>query len=247
MELLPAIDLREGRVVRLVRGEDARRTVYREDPAELLAELAAAGAAWVHLVDLDAAFGNPPQTELLAWLAVRGGELGLQLQLGGGLRDGAAVARALDAGFARAVVGSLVARDPQGFGRLAERHPGRLVPALDISAARDELRIAGWTEAAARTVDAVCATLRGLPCPAVLVTDIDRDGTLDGPNLALARRVAAAAGIPALLSGGVRSLMDLRVAARAPDVAGAVVGKALYEGLFTVPEALAACRRQGER
>ena len=134
----------------------------------------------------------------------------------------------------------MVGRDPDGFGRLAARYPGRLVPALDV--ADGEVRLAGWREGADRSLDALCRTLRGLPCPAILVTDVARDGTLEGPNLELAGRVAEAAGIPALLSGGVRSLDDLEAARAAPGIAGAVVGKALYEGLFTVQEALAACR-----
>jgi len=236
-ELLPAVDLREGRVVRLVRGDDSRRTVYGDDPAAVLASYREAGVPRAHVVDLDAALGAPPQRDLLERLA--GG--GLPLQLGGGLRDGDAVAWALDAGFDRVVLGSLLTRDLDAFATLAEKHPGRLVPALDC--AGGTVRVAGWTESAPQPLDELCRRLADLPCPAVLVTDIDRDGTMEGPNLELARRVGAASGLPALLSGGVRSLEDLTAARQTPEIGGAVVGKALYEGAFTLEEALGSLAR----
>lgn len=240
MELLPAIDLRRGRVVRLTRGDDAARTVYSDRPTKVMDGYLRAGVRRVHAVDLDAAFGEPPQRDLIPRLTAR---LGRQagLQLGGGLRTDEAVTWALEeAGCERVVIGSMVARDLETFTRLARRHPGRLVPALDVEGG--EARIAGWRAAAARSLDDLCRDLRDLPCAAVLVTDVSRDGTLEGPNLELARRVAEESGIPALLSGGVRSLDDLATARRTPGIAGAVVGKALYEGLFSVTEALAACR-----
>jgi phosphoribosylanthranilate isomerase len=238
-ELLPAIDLRGGKVVRLLRGDDARRTAYSERPEEVLVAFAAEGARWVHVVDLDAAFGEAPQRGLVESLATVARKLGVALQLGGGLRDEASVGWALGAGCARAVVGSMVAAEPERFGALARRHSGRLVPAVDVEG--EEVRVAGWREGAGRPLAAVCAGLRGLPCPAVLVTDVTRDGALEGPNLDLARRVAEATGLPALLSGGVATLDDLRRAAATPGIGGAVVGRALYEGRFTVAEALAAC------
>lgn len=244
MELIPAIDLRGGRVVRLLRGDDARRTAYPEAPGEVLAAFARAGARRVHVVDLDAAFGEEPQRELVEDLARRAGREGAEIQLGGGLRDEAGVAWALEAGCGRVVLGSMVAREPERFARLAGEHPGRVVPALDCQ--DGVVRIAGWTEGAGRPLGDLCRELRDLPCPAVLVTDVSRDGTLEGPNLDLARRVAEASGLPALLSGGVASLQDLTRAAAADGVAGAVVGKALHEGRFTVEEGLtllrAACR-----
>jgi len=235
-ELLPAMDLRGGRVVRLVRGDDARRTVYSEEPATVLERYREAGVRRAHVVDLDAALGEPPQRWLLERLVGRG----LPLQLGGGLRDEEAVAWALDAGFDRVVLGSLVTRDFARFADLAAAHPGRLVPALDC--AGDEVRVAGWRERSRVSLDQLCRRLSVLPCPVVLVTDIDRDGTLEGPNLSLARHVGAASALPALLSGGVRSLTDLARAREAPEIGGAVVGKALYEGVFTLEAALAVCR-----
>jgi phosphoribosylformimino-5-aminoimidazole carboxamide ribotide isomerase len=233
MELLPAIDLRRGRAVRLRQGDDARATVYGEDPLAVLDGYVRAGAARIHVVDLDATFGEPSQRELIGEIAGRGAAI----QLGGGLRDPEALHWALDVGCDRAVVGSLLARDVDAFRALALDYPGRIVPALDVE--NGDVRIAGWTEGTAWTLPELCVRLRGLPCPAVLVTDVERDGMLSGPNFELARRVSMASGLPALLSGGVRSLADLEAAREIPEIGGAIVGRALYEGLFTLEEALA--------
>lgn len=234
-ELLPAIDLRRGRVVRLEKGDDARRTEYDRDPRRLVERFAAAGATRIHVVDLDAAFGETPQRKLVEELAKASP---VPLELGGGLRDADDVRWGLDAGVDRLVLGSVVAKDPAAFARLTEEFPHRLVPALEVKG--DEIKIGGWTESAPLGVEALCAELHGLACPAILVTDVERDGMLSGPNLELARRVAEDTAIPALLSGGVRNLDDLRRAARCPELAGVIVGKALYEGVIDLDEALAA-------
>jgi phosphoribosylformimino-5-aminoimidazole carboxamide ribotide isomerase len=239
MELLPAIDLRHGRAVRLRQGDDARATVYGEDPVAVLESYARAGVARVHVVDLDAALGEEPQRELIERLAAAGASRTVAIQLGGGLRGREAVEWALAAGCDRVVLGSLVARDPEAFAALARDLPGRIVPALDVE--KGEVRVAGWKEGAARTLADLCAGLRGLPCPAVLVTDVERDGMLAGPNLELARRVARDSGLPALLSGGVSALADLEAARQVPEIGGVIVGRALYDGAFTVTEALAVC------
>jgi phosphoribosylformimino-5-aminoimidazole carboxamide ribonucleotide (ProFAR) isomerase len=191
-----------------------------------------------HLVDLDGALGEAPQRrrlqELIAHTRAAGGP---RLQVAGGLRDRAAIEEALAAGADRVVVGSLLARDFDLAAALAEEHPGRLVPALDLRG--DTVQIAGWREDAALPLAELCRRLAPLPCPAVLVTDVERDGTLEGVNLAIARRVGHGSGLPALVSGGVRSLADLRAARRYPEIGGVVVGKALLEGAFTLDQALA--------
>lgn len=234
MELLPAIDLRGGRAVRLRQGDDSRRTTVGDDPVALLDRFVAAGVALVHVVDLDAALGEAPQRELIGRMVGRGAAI----QLGGGLRDRSAIEAAFALGAERAVVGSLVARDPERFAEIAAAHPGRLVPALDLSGSTGEVRIAGWREGSPRSLADLSTALVGLPSPAVLVTDVDRDGMMGGPNLALARRVARASGLPALLSGGVSSLKDLSAARGIPEIAGAIVGQALYSGAFTLEEAM---------
>ena len=245
MQLIPAIDLRHGKVVRLVQGDDGQRTSYGLDPLDVLREYAEAGLRLVHVVDLDGAFGESPQRQLITELVESGqsdrGESGsgVRLELGGGLGDRDAVAWALGTGIERVVMGSIVARDFAAFSIIVKEFPGRVVPAIEVAGGK--LRISGWQEEAALSVDEACRRLRGLDCPAVLVTDVERDGTLVGPNLELARQVAVDTGIPALLSGGVRSLDDLRAASRVTEIAGAIVGKALYEGLFTLEDAIEAC------
>lgn len=238
MDLLPAIDLRHGRAVRLRQGDDARATVYADDPLAVLERYARAGVERVHVVDLDAALGEPPQRDLIERLAGAGI---VKVQLGGGLRDRAGVEWALSVGCDRAVLGSLVARDIDGFRDMARDFAGRLVPALDV--AGGQVRIAGWKEGAGRTLADLCAGLRGLPCPGVLVTDVERDGMMAGPNLDLARQVGRDSGLPALVSGGIHALSDLEAMRGVPEVGGVVVGRALYEGVFTVEEALAVFRQ----
>jgi phosphoribosylformimino-5-aminoimidazole carboxamide ribotide isomerase len=226
--------------VRLQQGDARRETVYSDDPLALLERYDAARVFHVHVVDLDAAFGEPPQRELIARMAAR-----MPIQLGGGLRDREAIEWALDAGCNRVVLGSLVARDPERFGELAAAFPARVVPALDIE--KGEVRIAGWTEGARRTLAELCAILKDLPCPAVLVTDVERDGMMTGPNLELTRQVAIDTGLPSLLSGGVRRLEDLEAARKIPEIGGVIVGRALYEGAFTVEEAVGVLRSESLR
>jgi phosphoribosylformimino-5-aminoimidazole carboxamide ribotide isomerase len=235
MELIPAIDLRHGRAVRLRQGDDAQATVYGDDPVAVLEAYARAGVFRVHVVDLDAALGEASQRDLIERMTA----VGVRVQLGGGLRSREAIEWAVGAGCDRVVIGSLVARDVETFRALAEERPGCLVPALDV--AHGEVRIAGWTESAALHLGELCGRLMGTPCPAVLVTDVERDGMMTGPNLDLALRVARTSGLPALLSGGVHALADLEAARQIPEIAGAIVGRALYEGAFTVAEALAVC------
>ncbi len=242
VQLLPAIDLRGGQVVRLMRGDDRRRTVYEADPGNALRRYREAGVSRIHVVDLDAAFGGPPQRGVVQELAGqardssngRGG-----IQLGGGLRDRAAVEWAFAAGCERAVVTSLVVRDFDVFADLCRRYPACMVAALDIDGG--EVRLAGWTESADRSPAALCVQLADLPIAAVLVTDISRDGMMQGPNIDLACRIGDLAGAPAILSGGVRSAADLEAAARRPEIEAAIVGRALYDGSLSLDEAIAAC------
>jgi phosphoribosylformimino-5-aminoimidazole carboxamide ribotide isomerase len=242
MDLLPAIDVRHGAVVRLRQGDAGQATTYGGDPAAVACAFAAAGARYIHVVDLDAALGEPPQRDVILCIVralAAPAPSRPRLQVGGGLRDRADVAWALGSGCDRVVMGSLVARDPEAFAAIARSFPGRVVPALEL--ARGELRVAGWTRTAGAGLDEVCRGLRGLPCPAVLVTDVERDGMLSGPNQDLARQVATATGLPALLSGGVRTLADLAAAAACLEIGGVVLGRALYERQIDLAAALALC------
>ncbi len=237
MQLLPAIDLRGGQVVRLERGDDGRRTVYDADPGNALRRYREAGVSRIHVVDLDAAFGGVPQRELVGELARQAAPGGIQL--GGGLRDRESVEWAFAAGCERAVVTSLIVRDFDVFAGLCRHYPGRMVAALDID--RGEVRLAGWTESADRSPATLCGQLAGLPIAAVLVTDISRDGMMQGPNIDLACEIGVMAGAPAILSGGVRSAADLEAAARRPELEAAIVGRALYDGSLGLEEAITAC------
>lgn len=240
MQLIPSIDLRRGKVLRLAQGRDERATVYADDPLEVLARFQDAGAERVHIVDLDAAFGEPRQSALLArMVAAAKGE---KLQLGGGLRSGDLLRAALDSGFERAVVGSMAVESPEVFGACAAAHPGRLIPALE--AENGELRSAGWRAGAGIGLVGMLRRLSpftGLFFEA-LVTDIARDGMLSGPNLDLAVRVARALGVQAIVSGGVSGAADVVAAAAHPELSGVIVGRAFYEGRIDLPTTFAALR-----
>jgi phosphoribosylformimino-5-aminoimidazole carboxamide ribotide isomerase len=241
MILYPAIDLIGGCCVRLSQGDFARETRYDEEPETALARFAEDGAEWAHIVDLDGAKAKEPrQHALLARLA---NSAILKLQVAGGVRAPAHVATLLDAGVSRVVVGSLAVNDPPAFTALLDQFgPERLTLALDVRLDGKHAMVAthGWTEGSGKTLDAV---LKGFPAVRhLLVTDIGRDGMLTGPNLPLIEAIADTWPKVALqASGGVAKLHDLPHLKQA-GAAGAIVGKALWEGRFTVRQALRASR-----
>ncbi len=238
IELYPAIDLRDGVAVRLVQGDFARSTVFNEDPVAQARSFAREGATHLHVVDLDGALqGNPMHAPIIAQLAAT---FPGTVQLGGGLRHRAAVETAMATGVDRIVVGTAVIEDEEFLQWATARLGDRLVVALD---ARDG-RVAthGWTQVSDRTAVEVAAELARTGVRHLLYTDIARDGTLAGPNLEALRRVSnAAPPLTILASGGISSLDDLTALAalRLPNVRGVIVGRALYEGRFTVGAALA--------
>jgi len=236
MILYPAMDLMGGRVVRLAQGRFDDATAYPGEPAEALAAFAAAGAAWAHVVDLDGAkAGAPVQHDLLARLA---SEAPLKLQLAGGIRTRDQVARLLDSGAGRVVVGSLAVKQPGLVAAWLEEFGDRITLSLDVRLINGvpQVATAGWTEDSGLSLWDVAA--RFPAARHLLLTDIGRDGMLEGPNFALLEE--AGRRLPHLAiqaSGGVASLDDLRRL----RTAGAIVGKALWEGRFTLAEALHAC------
>ncbi len=233
MDLYPAIDLRRGRCVRLDQGDFARETVYGADPVALARRYEAAGAPWVHVVDLDAARGDGSNRPIVESVAAA---VGVAVQAGGGVRD----ASLLEAGVARVVLGSMAVADPGAAARLAGEHPGRVAVGLDHRGG--EVRVRGWEEGSGLDLFELVARFEGAGAAAFVVTDISRDGRMSGPDLAGYEKLVAATAVPVIASGGVASLDDLR-ALRDSGVAGVIVGKALYEGAFTVEEAVAACAR----
>jgi phosphoribosylformimino-5-aminoimidazole carboxamide ribotide isomerase len=237
MTVLPAIDLRGGRCVRLLQGAFDRETVYDDDPVRVARRFEAAGARWLHVVDLDGArAGRPVQRDLVAAIcaAVR-----VPVQVGGGLRDADGVAAILAAGAARAVLGTVAVEAPERCGEICRAFAGRVALGLDARAGR--LRTAGWTAETGERPAVLAARAAELGAVAVVYTDIARDGTEGGPDVEGTREVARAAGLPVIASGGIGSLADVRaVAALAPDgVAGVIIGRALYTGRVGLADALA--------
>ncbi|HVT72466.1 MAG TPA: 1-(5-phosphoribosyl)-5-[(5-phosphoribosylamino)methylideneamino]imidazole-4-carboxamide isomerase [Lacunisphaera sp.] len=241
MIIYPAIDLRGGRVVRLTEGRFDQEKAYGDDPLAVAREFAAAGATWLHVVDLDGA-KDPTrrQTALVLQLAHASG---LRVQTGGGIRDEAQVEALLAGGAQRVIVGSLAARDPAPVRRWLARFGGeRIVLAPDVrldAAGIPRVAAAGWQESTGLALDDFLAGYAGAGLVHILCTDISRDGKLTGPNTALyAALVARFPRLRLQASGGVSTLDDLR-ALRAAGAAGAIVGRALYEKKFTLQQALA--------
>ena len=236
----PAIDVREGRVVRLQQGDYDRETRYPDDPLAVAMRYADAGARWLHLVDLDAArAGGYTLAPLLRSIAHDGR---LQVQTGGGVRDEAAVATMLEQGATRIVIGSLAVREPALVETWLQRHGAeRITIALDTrqdDAGVWQLPVHGWTERAELDLDACLRRYRDAGAKHLLCTDIARDGMMRGPNIELYRMIVARnEGFQLQASGGVRDAADI-VAARDAGCAGAVLGRALLEGGMTIEDAL---------
>ncbi|MET4680630.1 1-(5-phosphoribosyl)-5-[(5-phosphoribosylamino)methylideneamino]imidazole-4-carboxamide isomerase [Stenotrophomonas rhizophila] len=237
----PALDIREGRVVRLLQGDYAQQTTYGDDPLPRAQAFAAAGAGWMHLVDLDAArAGGYTLAPLLSSIAA---QTGLQVQTGGGVRSRDDVARILDAGATRVVVGSVSVREPDTvIGWLGEFGPERLTIALDARQAEDGrwlLPVHGWTETAEDTLDVLAQRYAEAGMRHLLCTDIARDGMLSGPNIDLYQHLARLLpGVAVQASGGMRDADDV-AQAKAVGCGGAILGKALLEGRMTLEGALA--------
>ena len=231
MKLFPALDLLAGRAVRLEEGVRERATVFHDRPVELVAELARGGADRLHVVDLDGAFGEPRQLALIAAI-VRASPI--EVEVGGGLRDRASIDRILELGAAFAVLGTAAVRDPVLVEQVCRAYPGRIIVAVD---ARDGVvAIDGWTASGGVTAIELAGRAAGWGAAAVLYTDVARDGLGGGPNVAATAALARGAGIDVIASGGVGSLDDIAALARA-GVPAVVVGRALYDGVFSVADA----------
>ena len=240
LELYPAIDLRDGRCVRLYQGDYGRETVYGEDPVAQALAFEAEGAAWIHVVDLDAArTGEPLNRPVVATIAAA---VSVPVQTGGGVRDEAAAEALIDAGVARVVLGTAALEHPDLVRRLAPRFP----VAVGLDARGREVAVRGWEEGSGRDLLDVAREFADAGVAALVVTEIGRDGTLQGPDLEGLAAVLDATEIDVIASGGVGSLDDLRaldeLEVGGRRLAGAIVGRALYEGAFTLTAALGAAR-----
>ncbi len=233
--LLPAVDVAGGQAVRLVQGESDSQTSYG-DPLQAALDWQSGGAQWVHLVDLDAAFGRGSNRELLAAVV---GALDVQVELSGGIRDDASLAAALGTGCSRINLGTAALEQPQWCARAIAEHGDRIAVGLDVRGTTLSAR--GWTRDGGDLWQ-VLDRLDAEGCARYVATGVRRVGPLAGPNLELLAQVCARTSRPVVASGGVSSLADLQAIASVAGVEGVIVGKALYAGQFTLPEALAAVR-----
>ncbi len=238
MIIFPAIDIRGGRCVRLFQGRADRETVYGDDPAAMGQRWQAAGAAWLHVVDLDGAFGARPQNfEVIRKLRRA---VTIPIQLGGGLRSLDTLAAYVDLGIDRLILGTAILKDPEVVTQACQAYPGRI--ALGLDAKEGLLAVEGWTETTQRTAAEVARELAPLSPAAIIYTDISRDGVKRGVNVEATRNLARATDIPVIASGGVSSLDD--ITALLPlellGVIGVITGRALYDGNLDLKEAILA-------
>jgi 1-(5-phosphoribosyl)-5-[(5-phosphoribosylamino)methylideneamino] imidazole-4-carboxamide isomerase/N-(5'phosphoribosyl)anthranilate isomerase len=238
LELLPAVDVKDGRAVRLVQGELNAQTSYGS-PLDAALDFQSSGAQWIHLVDLDAAFGTGENSELLAEVV---GRLDIKVELSGGIRDDASLRKALATGCRRVNLGTAALENPEWTARVIAEFGDRIAVGLDVRG--HTLAARGWTEEGGDLFETITRLERD-GCARYVLTDVTKDGTLQGPNLELLREVCAVTDKPVIASGGISSLADIAALQelRSIGVEGAIVGKALYAGAFTLAQALEITQR----
>jgi 1-(5-phosphoribosyl)-5-[(5-phosphoribosylamino)methylideneamino] imidazole-4-carboxamide isomerase/N-(5'phosphoribosyl)anthranilate isomerase len=234
---LPAVDVKDGRAVRLLQGELSQESIYGS-PLDVALDFQKSGAEWLHLVDLDAAFGRGENSALLAEVV---GRLDIDVELSGGIRDDESLTRALATGCRRVNLGTAALENPEWTSRVISEHGDRIAVGLDVRG--HVLAARGWTQEGGNLFETL-ARLESDGCARYVVTDVTKDGTLQGPNLELLKEVCAATKRPIVASGGISSLADIQAlcALTHIGVEGAIVGKALYAGAFTLEQALEVTR-----
>lgn len=238
MILYPAIDLKDGQCVRLLKGEMDAATVFNDDPGAQAAAFEAAGAEWLHIVDLNGAFAGEPVNgaaveSILAALSI-------PAQLGGGIRDMATIEAWLSKGLARVILGTVAVENPDLVREAAKAFPGQVAVGLDARGGKVATR--GWAEETEMTVTDLAKAFEDAGIAAIVYTDIDRDGAMGGPNIAATEALARAVTVPVIASGGVSSMDDLIRLRATGVIAGAISGRALYDGAIDLAEALAALK-----
>lgn len=235
MEIIPAIDIRGGKCVRLLQGNYSEETVYGDDPLEMAVKFESEGATRLHVVDLDGARdGAPTNLPIISRIA---STLKIPVQTGGGLRERDDIARVLESGVQRCIVGTKAAREPQWAQQMFAEFGDAIILGLD---ARDGfVAVSGWEESTQLPAAHFAQTMQSFGCARIIFTDIARDGTLAGPNAEALREIAEAVDIPVIASGGVHKTTDIRILKNIPNVEAAIVGKALYEGTATLKQLLA--------
>lgn len=242
MILYPAIDLKDGQCVRLVRGDMDQATVFNDSPADQARRFAEAGASWLHVVDLNGAFeGKPVNAKAVEGIL---GASDMPVQLGGGIRTMQTIETWLTAGVSRVVLGTVAVKDPDLVRAACREWPGKV--ALGIDARGGRVAVEGWAEVSDLDARDLALRFEDAGAAAIVYTDIDRDGVLQGPNVQATSALADAVSTPVIASGGVSSVADLQALAAAPGIAGAIVGRALYDGRIDLADALRALAGDSE-
>jgi phosphoribosylformimino-5-aminoimidazole carboxamide ribotide isomerase len=236
--LYPAIDLKEGRVVRLLRGAMDQATVFNHDPADQARKFAAAGAQWIHVVDLDGAFAGKAKNAEAVEAILKSAQA--KIQLGGGIRDRASIKAWLDNGVTRVVLGTAAVKNPDLVKSACKEFPGRV--ALGIDARRGRVAIEGWAESSSISALDLARKFEGAGAAAIVYTDIERDGALQGVNVEATAELARSVKTPVIASGGIASLDDI-AALKAAGIPGAIIGRALYDESIDLKSALALAGR----
>ncbi|MGA2089637.1 MAG: 1-(5-phosphoribosyl)-5-[(5-phosphoribosylamino)methylideneamino]imidazole-4-carboxamide isomerase [Stellaceae bacterium] len=234
MILYPAIDLKGGRVVRLLRGDMDKATVFNDDPADQARKFAAAGASWIHVVDLDGAFAGKPKNAVAVEAILKAVQA--KIQLGGGIRDRVSINAWLDRGVERVVLGTAAVKNPELVKQACKEFPGRV--ALGIDARQGKVAVEGWAESSSISALDLARKFEGAGAAAIIYTDIERDGALAGVNLEATAALARSVKTPVIASGGIASLDDI-ASLKAKGIPGAILGRALYDGRVDLKSALA--------
>ncbi|UCF17067.1 MAG: 1-(5-phosphoribosyl)-5-[(5-phosphoribosylamino)methylideneamino]imidazole-4-carboxamide isomerase [Phycisphaerales bacterium] len=237
MYIIPAIDLRDGKCVRLIQGQYDRQINYRDNPVEQARDFIADGAQWLHIVDLDGAkAGRPVNTETISAIAALGE---LKIEVGGGLRDEASIKQLLDLDVERVIIGTKAVQDFEWFSQMARKFTGKI--ALGLDAKGSKVATHGWTQDSSQTVLEFAKEAAKLPLAAIIYTDIAKDGMMSGPNFERTRALVEAVDVPIVASGGVNTVQDIKRLAEF-NPAAAIIGRSLYEGTLKLTDAIEAAR-----
>lgn len=238
MYIIPAIDLRQGKCVRLIQGQYHRQITYEDDPVKKAEQFISDGAQWLHIIDLDGArVGKPVNTDAISAIASLGK---LKIEVGGGIRDETAIKQLLDVGIERVIIGTRAVSDFKWFSEMAEKFSERLVLGLDARGSK--VATHGWTQESPQNLLDFTKQAAKLPLAAIIYTDISKDGMMEGPNLERTKALADAIQIPVIASGGVTEIADIKKLAEL-KIEAAIVGRALYEGTLTLTDAISAAKQ----
>jgi phosphoribosylformimino-5-aminoimidazole carboxamide ribotide isomerase len=237
MYIIPAIDLRDGKCVRLIQGRYNHQITYRDDPVKQAQEFISAGAKWLHIVDLDGAkAGKPVNTDTISAIAALGQ---LKIEVGGGLREEASIKQLLDMGIERVIIGTKAVSDFEWFSEMAKKFSGKI--ALGLDARDDKVATDGWTKSSSESLLEFATRAAKLPLAAIIYTDITKDGMMAGPNLERTKMLAEMVRVPVIASGGIRETADIKKLAEL-GVEAVIIGRALYEGTLSLVEAIKLAR-----